>query len=285
MKCPRCGGNNFGWAKRCDHCGHDFASPRLRADTADRAVRINTPAGAEIALTPATSAQIGLLRRCWRFGVEDWPGINGGSRLICRRPDREMMAVKFQQVDMPAASAPLVRFQNRVLIALALGEYLKRNHGGFLMPCAYVKPKGLDRAETGIAYLVGPDPDFKSVSREPFDERWDAAIGPGASAMVSDFAQQVGRVGGAAPQGRSLQGGAAVGRPVFLTMELRPVSSLGNLAPTVAVLGPSVVVTMADPGSNFDSSWDFVARAGFSALGHAPIEAVELRADGSLHAM
>ena len=68
-------------------------------------------------------------------------------------------------------------------------------------------------------------------------------------------------------------------------MELRPVSALGILEPRLAVLGPDVVVTMPKPGSNFDSSWDFVAKEGFTALAHAPIAAVELRADGSLHSL
>jgi hypothetical protein len=190
-----------------------------------------------------------------------------------------MMAVKFQQVDVPMATARLVRFQNRVLIALALRGYLKRGHRGFIMPCAYLRPKGDDRAETGIAYLIGPHPNFKSVSLELPDERWDSAIGAGATAMVDDFAREVGRVVDKAPQG------SGVGRPVFLTMELRPVSALGILDPRVAVLGPDVVVTMPDPGSMLDSAWDFVARAGFTSLAHAPIAPVEVRSDGSLHAM
>ena len=26
MKCPGCGGNNFAWAQRCDHCGEVLTS-------------------------------------------------------------------------------------------------------------------------------------------------------------------------------------------------------------------------------------------------------------------
>jgi hypothetical protein len=283
MKCRQCGRNNFNWAKRCDHCGHDFSNHKVPGDLADRGLRILTPTGAEIQLTAATSVQIDTLRICWSFGLQEWPGTTGKYGLICRKPDRELMAVKFQQVDVPMAKAPLVRFQNRVLIALALRGYLERGHQGFIMPCAYTRPKGDDRAETGIAYLVGPHPDFKSVSRELPDARWDAGIGDGATAMVADFARQVGRVVNEVPQGTSLGGGASVGQPAFLTMELRPVSALGSVDPRVAVLGPDVLVTMTDPESTFDSAWDFVAGAGFTSLPYACIVPVELRSDGSLH--
>ena len=101
--------------------------------------------------------------------------------------------------------------------------------------------------------------------------------------MVADFAREIGRVIHKAPQGTSLAGGASVGRPVFLTMELRPVSAIGILGPQLAVLGPDVLVTMPDPQSTLDSAWDFVAGAGFTTLVHVPILPVEQRSDGSLH--
>ena len=283
MKCSQCHGNNFGWAKRCDHCGHDFTDPKGSAEIADRDLRILTPAGTRIPLTPATSTQIDLFRTCWPFGLHEWPQTKGGYGLICRRPDREMMVVKFQQVDVPVAVAPLVRFQNRVLIALALRGYLARGHRGFIMPCAYLRPKSGDRVETGIAYLIGPHPDFTSVSPELADARWDSAIGAGATAMVADFAREVGRVIHEAPQGTSLGGDASVGRPIVLTMELRSVSAMGILDPRVAVLGQDVLVTMPDHTSTLDSAWDFVAGAGFTTLVPVPLVPVELRSDGSLH--
>jgi hypothetical protein len=284
MNCPQCHASNFGWAKRCDHCGHDFADSRRSRDTADTGLRILTPSGARIPLTPATSAQIEVLRACWPFGLLEWPETQGGIGLIGRRPDREVMAVKFQQVDVPVATASLMRFQNRVRIALALRGYLKCGHRGFIMPCAYLRPKGNGRAETGIAYLIGPHPDFTAVSGNSSDEQWDAALGRGAMAMLDDFAREVGRVATEVPHGTSL-GGTSVGRSFFLTMELRPVSSLGILDPRLAVLGPDVLVTMPDPGSTLDSAWDFVVEAGFTALAHAPIAAVEIRSDGSLHSL
>ena len=204
--------------------------------------------------------------------------------LICRRPDREMMLVKFQQADVPTAMAKVVRFQNRVVIALALRGYLERAHRGLLMPCAYLTPKGNDVAETGIAYLVGPHPDFHSVAREQADERWDAAIGAGTSAMVFDFAREVGRVADKAPQGTTLNG-VTLGRNYFLTMELRPVTSISVLDSRVAVLGSDVLITMPDAASLRDGAWDFLAREGFLSPTHLPLAPVFLHADGSLHAI
>lgn len=192
------------------------------------------------------------------------------------------MVVKFQQADVPLAAAPYVRFQNRCLIALALRGYLDRGHRGFIMPCAYTRPKADGRAETGIAYLVGPDPEVTSVSPEMPDQRWDDAIGPGATAMVADFAREIGRVHNQAPRGTSASG-VSVGPPFFLTMELRPVSAVGRLDPRVGVLGPEVLVTMLQPETTLDSAWDFLYRAGFTSLAHAPLAPVELRTDGSLH--
>ena len=282
MKCYRCHGNNFRWSKRCAHCGQALTGSTPSGDSASPRPRIPSQSGPEIDLIPPTSTQLDLLRVCWPFGLQDWPGTQGGFHLICRRPDREVMVVKFQQVDVPLATATLVRFQNRVLIALALRGYLERDHRGLLMPCAYLRPKGSDRAETGIAYLVGPHPDFKSVSQEFPDERWDAALGSGATAMIGAFAREVGRVADQVPQGSSV-GGVSVGRPFFLTMEVRPVSTMGSLDSRVAVLGPDVLVTMPRPESILDGAWQFVAQAGFLSLPHTPIAPVELREDGSVH--
>ena len=195
------------------------------------------------------------------------------------------MAVKFQQVDVAVDTARAVCFQNRVLIALALRGYLAHGHQGLIMPCAYLRPKAGDRAETGIAYLVGPHPDFKPVSRHEFGDRWDEAIGTSTATMLADFAREVGRVIDQAPRLNPFGHGAVVGRPVFLSMELRPVSTLGNLDSRIAVLGSDVLVTMPNPGSNLDSAWDFVAEAGFASLAHLPIASVELQANGSLRTL
>src|SRR6476620_6421172 len=112
VKCPQCQGNNFKWAKRCAHCGHGLLDPEVTAPApAAGGARIRTMSGPNISLTPATSAQLDAFRVCWPFGLEAWPGANGKHGLICRRPDREMMRVKFQQVDVPLAVAQLVRFQ------------------------------------------------------------------------------------------------------------------------------------------------------------------------------
>jgi hypothetical protein len=195
-----------------------------------------------------------------------------------------MMLVKFQQADVPMAVAQVVRFQNRALNALALRGYLERAHRGLLMPCAYLRPKGNDVAETGIAYLVGPHPDFMSVSRVHADERWDAAIGAGTSAMVFDFAREVGRVADKAPQGTTMNG-VTLGRNYFLTMELRPVSSINVLDSRVAVLGSDVLITMPKATSLMDGGWDFLAQEGFLSLTHLPLAPVDLHADGSLHTL
>jgi hypothetical protein len=284
MKCPQCDGSNFRWAKRCEHCGRDFGSDQAPGDKADRGRRILTSTGPDIRLTSATLAQIDLLRVCWRCGLPEWPGTTGKYALICRRPDHDVMAVKFQQVDVSLAQARLVGLQNRVLIALAMKGYLAHGHRGLIMPCPYTRRKDGDRAETGIAYLVGPHPDFESVSKEIADKRWDAAMGPGATAMVADFAREVGRVHDQAPRGPSLAG-VSVGRPYFLTHELRPVTALGIVDSRVAVLGEEVLVTKPDPTSTIDGGWDCLYRAGFESLPHAPLTPAELRADGSLHAL
>ena len=100
-------------------------------------------------MTPATLAQIDLLRVCWTSGLPEWPGTTGKYALTCRRPDHDVMAVKFQQVDVSLAQARLVGLQNRVLIALAMKGYLAHGHRGLIMPCPYTRRKDGDRAETG----------------------------------------------------------------------------------------------------------------------------------------
>ena len=107
MKCPQCDGNNFSWAKRCVHCGYALSESKAAIAPAS-GPRIPSMSGPGISLVPATSSQIDLFRACWPFGLHEWPGAEGGYGLVCRRPDREIMLVKFQQVDVPLATAHLV---------------------------------------------------------------------------------------------------------------------------------------------------------------------------------
>ena len=284
MKCEQCNGKNFDWAKRCDHCGHNFSNHKASPDSSAPAARILTSTGTPISLTAATPAQIEMLRICWPFGLKEWPESRGKFGLVCQLPSRDIMAVKFQQVDVPPATAHLVRFQNRCLIALALRGYLARGHRGFIMPCAYAKPKSDGRVETGIAYLVGPHPTAVSVAGALSEQGWDADMGAGATALIADFAREVGRVIDQAPQGTS-GAGVTLGRPVFLTMELRPASTLGFLDPRVAVLGPDVLVTAQNPGGTLDGAWDVVARSGLTTLSHAPLVPVQLQEEGSVRVL
>jgi len=46
MTCGHCGGANFAWASRCDHCGHDLPDPPSPADASVRAPAARTEADA-----------------------------------------------------------------------------------------------------------------------------------------------------------------------------------------------------------------------------------------------
>jgi hypothetical protein len=50
----------------------------------------------------------------------------------------------------------------------------------------------------------------------------------------------------------------------------------------VVYISSDVVVTIDQPHQAGDSTWDFVARAGFTNLAHAVITPVEIREDGSM---
>ena len=62
MECPKCHGSNFGFARRCDHCGADLAPPRRSAtDSAPVVVEDTSPDKPAILLKLADGR---LIRAC-----------------------------------------------------------------------------------------------------------------------------------------------------------------------------------------------------------------------------
>ena len=73
----------------------------------------------------------------------------------------------------PRSNALAIHHMHRILIGVALKYYLKRQHRGVMVPCAYQKEKASGLIECGIAFFVGPDADSESPSDDPEHRRFD----------------------------------------------------------------------------------------------------------------
>jgi hypothetical protein len=92
------------------------------------------------------------------------PPVNGADYgLVMQRGHRELHALKQQPADCDRESG-LTRFQmNTLLIAYTLAAHRTQEGSGLFLPCPYIREKGVDVVESGIAYfsypydLEGPD--------------------------------------------------------------------------------------------------------------------------------
>jgi hypothetical protein len=178
--------------------------------------------------------------------------------LVFQQSGRDLIGIKFQQVDFQRSDAVRVYAVNRILAASALPEYLKWGHRGLLAPFAYFRRKPTGKVETGIAYFASPS---SSDDVPPDgDTRFDSDFGVGATAMIFHMARAI--VVSSQKLGIRYQ--------YFLTMERRPWTALGILALDFVVCGTKVVVIDSSP-SDANPVWEYLVRAGFTTLPHAPM--------------
>ena len=228
-------------------------------------ISITTDAGT-LELIPAATDQLRGIARYWPMELISMLDLPGHFGLVFQHGDKEVHGVKLQPPDALEADAMVLFQVNRVLVASAVSLYLAKEHKGVMVPCPYYKTKAPGKAETGIAFFVGPD--GESQSRAQGNVRYDHELGLGATAMIMDMIHAIGTAS------RDLR----IPMATVIGIDVRPRLALGGLAMDFLVEGPRVFV-VSDRVLEHDSVWLYLVRAGFSRVPWAPMAPTEFAAD------
>ena len=147
---------------------------------------VRTPQG-PVELCPPEPAQLRALRALLPLGAVQYNKPVNGARygMVMKCGDKEAFAVKQQPVELPAEKGRTCFRANSILIALSLRCYLENGFAGFIMPCAYMRDKGIKGVEAGIAYFGAPDPRGKEALDFPHRDAFDNQFGTGFTTMLT----------------------------------------------------------------------------------------------------
>ena len=239
--------------------GSTHGQPTASPDGSPRRLEpttIQTKAG-QLKLRPASLNEIKALGLRWPMGlvIADDGAANG---LNFQVGEEEALAVKLQPADTDELSATALYFNNLTLIAAALPEFVKRRHLGVTVPCAYLKAKGNERFESGIALFVSPDRASIGPELQPAERVFDELLGDGASKMIVDFIDST----------RKASETLGVPMATLIGVDVRPRLALGNLGMPLVAVGEQLLAIQF-PLREEHTFWEHVVRAGYAELPYA----------------
>jgi len=149
---------------------------------------LHTPHG-DILFHPTSEAAFERLARTWPNGIvplpDDAPAPFG---IPFQKGQVEVSGVKLQGPDTPEQEAMTLLRIHQITIAGSLRDYLAAGFSGVLIPCAYLKSKGNELFETGMAFFAAPAPGGKELETPPGLPHIDAALGAGTCNMIFTMA-------------------------------------------------------------------------------------------------
>lgn len=110
--------------------------------------------------------------------------------IVMQRGEHEVWALKQQTIDLPLESATDEYCRATILVAAAVGDFLRHGFSGVLLPLVYSKSKG-NLHEVGIAYFATPSPAGREAQDNSGEEPWDSSFGVGFTRMVRAFMEAV----------------------------------------------------------------------------------------------
>lgn len=221
---------------------------------------IQTPRG-EVKLLPPTGELLRAIRSFLPFGAYRCAPMECGAEfgLVMQCGERELFAVKQQPVDCDDQQSNIAFQANNFLIAHSLATYLTHGFSGLFMPCAYLRTKGADRFEAGIAYFAYPSPLGREVQEYPNESSYDEQFGHGFFTMMTSFIRAL--------EESSRDTGIALFEPIGLDVRSR--SHLGALGFGFMLVGPHIVC-LKTRVSEQDPVWTALRGTGISEVFHIP---------------
>ena len=221
---------------------------------------VNTPQGS-VALLPPTRDLLRTIRDLLPMGIMGiQPPRDGASfGIVMQCGEHELYAVKQQPVECSHEQAPTSYTANALLVAASFHRYLKRGFEGLLLPCPYMRDKGPNGVEAGIAYFAYPSPNGRETTTPVEFPAFDRGFGKGFTAMLTGFIKDL--------EATSEETGITLSPTIGL--DPRPRLALGTIGFSFMVVGPDVVclktrVTEEDP------SWTMLRSTGIDRVYHLP---------------
>jgi hypothetical protein len=230
---------------------------------------VKTPQG-PVKLRPPEPAQLRALTALLPLGAVQYSKPFNGAEygVVMKCGDKEALAVKQQQVEVPAEKAGTCFTANNILIALSLRAYVENGFAGLMMPCAYLRDKGARGVEAGIAYFGAPDPKGKEALDFPHRDAFDNQFGTGFTVMLSGSIRAI--------QTASRTSSITLQQPIGL--DLRPRSALGTLGFGFLVHGALIYCLKTQVREN-DPIWTAIRSTGIDDIIHLPSVPAEIRPD------
>ena len=229
---------------------------------------VSNPHG-EIELLDPAPDLLQAIRSILPFGVIPLvpPQQDADFGLVMQCGEQQLSAVKLQPGDSDERTAFAVLQANSVLIALAVGVYARHGYAGLFLPCAYLRDKGNDRVESGIALFGFPARTDREVGKSR-TAVFDQDLGRGYSAMMMSFLHDL--EDSAKKTGIPLQ--------KMIGVEVRRFQQLGTLFLGFLSIGASLVC-LKTAIADADPAWTALLSAGKSRVIHMPSLPIAIRDD------
>lgn len=203
-----------------------------------RTIRSFLPFGAIRFDTPQKGADYGLVFQCGK---------------------RELFGIKRQPVDCDEQQG-LISFQaNSILIADSLAGYLARGYSGLLMPCAYLRKKENNRAESGIALFGYPSAQGQEAREHCSLPAYDGQFGHGFTTMMTSYLNTL----------QQSSDDTGISLPPCIGLDVRYRSQFGSLGFGFMIVGRHIAClkTVVSPQ---DLVWTALRAAGITEVFHIP---------------
>jgi len=235
---------------------------------------VKTPQG-PIELCPPEPAQLRALRELLPLGAVQYSEPQHGARfgVVMKCGSQEAFAVKQQPVEVPTEAARTCYAANSLLIALSLRIYLEHGFSGFMMPCAYLRDKGANGVEAGIAYFGAPDPNGKEALDFPHadafgGDAFDKPFGTGFTIMLTQAFRAI--------EAASKDSGIPLQQPIGF--DVRPRSALETLGFGFLAHGPLIYCLKCHVRED-DPAWTVLRSTGIEHVIHIPSVPAEITPD------
>jgi len=225
-----------------------------------------------ISIIEPSSELINELKQLLKFGLYDFGESNPSAKygFVMQCEQEEVICLKQQTVDVDSAKVNDLFQMQHLMICQAYTQFVKANLLGAYLATPYIKNKGNDKHEVGVAHFIFPDPNFdyaqseigKSVGIELYDED----LGRGATTMFMEFHRCYNQA----------FEDTGFPKPSYIGIDVRPRMELQKLAMFFMVLRDKIICLRSNLRDDTDPAWTILANHQVTEVTHLPSVPMEV---------